>query len=431
MKKLIDLLNSKSNVDEYKIMKRVTSSNELFFIKDELQMNRGKDVEKTTVIVYKNFEENEKKYKGSSSTVLSPTMTLDEMSKAIDTASLAASFVKNEYYELEAPTNQKAPLIPSKFSEGQIIDNISNLVKDIYEENNQFGAFINSTEFFINKIDVQLINSKGIDISYTKYTGEIELIAEAHGEKEAIELYDVIYFSDYDQSSIKKTIIEALKYANLRARAIPMPTVKNLPVILNGIAAKELWGYYTFCASASSIYNHLHDNKVGDNVQGEVKGDKVTIKLTPVLENSNSSSYYDTNGTFLKEFTVIKDGIIENLIASKRFAHYVGVPCTGDIGNTVVSAGTHSEKEFKSGPYLEILRFSDFQSDPMTGNFGGEFRLGIYFDGEKEIPVTLGSISANIKKVQENMYLCKELAQDNNFVGPKLIKFDSITIAGN
>ncbi|AIO18091.1 peptidase PmbA [Candidatus Izimaplasma bacterium HR1] len=431
MKKLIELLNSKKSIDEYKITKTKTSSTELFFIKDELQMNRGKDVLKTTVVVYKNFEENEKKYKGSSSTIISPTMTLDEMSEAIDTASLAASFVKNEYYGLEVPTNETAPKLPSKFSEGNMIDSIAKLVKDLYEENNQFGSFINSTEFFINKQDIRLINSNGIDVSFTKYSGEIELITEAVGKTELIESYDVFYFSDYDKETIKTLILESLEFASLRAKAIPMPKVDNLPVIINGVAAKELWDYYTFNASASAVYNHLHTNKVGDTVQEKGNGDLVSIKLVPYLENSSASSYYDANGTFLKETSIIKDGVIENLIAGKRFAHYLNVPCTGNIRNTVVASGSYTEKELKTGPYLELLKFSDFQSDAMTGNFGGEFRLGIYFDGEKKTPVTLGSISANIKEVQKNMYLSKELIKDNSFIGPKLIKFDNIDIAGN
>lgn len=431
MKKLITLLNNKRNIDEYKIIQTEIASTELFFIKDELQMNRGKDVKRITVVVYKNFEEDSKKYKGSSSAQIAPTMTIDEIDKAIDIAALSASFVKNEYYELEDPSNEIAPIITSKFSEGNMIDSISNLVKDLYEENNQFGSFINSTEFFINKKNIRIINSKGIDVSYTKYDGEIELITENKEGKEAIESYDVIQFSDYNPKTIKELIDESMKFANLRAKAIPMPNVENIPVILNGVAARRLWNYYIFNASASSIYNQLHNNKVGDNIQGEVKGDKVSLKLTPYLENSSRNSYYDTNGTFLKEFEVIQDGVIKNIIAEKRFAHYLDIPCTGDVPNIVVAEGTHSEKELKDGPYLELLKFSSFQSDPMTGNFGGEFRLGIYYDGNKEIPVTLGSISANIKETQGNMYLSKEIVKDDDFIGPKLIKFDNLRIAGN
>jgi len=431
MRKIINLLQNKSNVDEYTITEIKTSSTELFFIKEELQMNRGKDIEEIVVTVYRNFEEDGKKYKGSSTTKLDPTMNLEEMEKQIDTASLAASFVKNEFFNLEQPSTEVAPIIPSKFGEGAVIENISNLVKDLYEENNQFGSFINSTEFFINKKDIRFINSNGIDVSYTKYIGEIELITEANGETESIELYDVLEFSDYVKDSIKNAILEALKFASLRAKAIPMPKVENLPVIMNGIAAQGLWNYYGFSASAGNKYDNLHNNNVGDNIQGETTGDKVTITRKPYLENSSVSQYYDQFGTLLKDVVMVKDGVIENLLANRRYADYLDIPCTGGINNNVVNGGSYTEKELKVPPYLEILKFSAFQSDVMTGNFGGEFRLGIYNDGTKEIPVTLGSIAANIKEVQDKMYLSKELAKDNNFIGPKFIKFDNIRIAGN
>lgn len=431
MKQIIDLLKRKDTIDEYRIIEVKTTSTELFFIKDELQMNRGKDVYDIDVTVYKNFEENGNKFKGSSNTKLSPTMTLSEIEKQLDTAALAASFVKNEYYTLEVPSTEKALPIPSKFSEGEIIENIANLVKDLYEEDNQFGSFINSSEFFINKKELRLLNSNGIDISYTKFTGEIELITEANGETESIELYDVLYLGDYIKKQIKQAIIEALEFANLRAKAIPMPNVSDLPVILNGIAAKGLFEYYEFNVSAASKYNKLHNHSVGDDLQGETTGDKVTITLMPVLENSSKSSYYDMFGTFLKETVIIENGVAKNLVANKRYADYLNLPCTGNIENTVVSPGTYSDEELRTGPYLELLRFSDFQLDPMTGDFGGEFRLGIYFDGKTKTPVTLGSIAANIRDVQDKMYMSKEVAKDDNYIGPKLIKFDTIRIAGN
>jgi len=432
MKELQHLLQLKDTVDEYRITEVTTSSIELFFIKQELQMNRGKDVKHIDVTVYVNFEEEGKRYKGSSTTKLSPTMTLDEMEELIDTAALAASFVKNEFYNLEDPSNEIAPIIPSTFSEGDMIESISNLVRDLYSEDHSSKAFINSTEFFIDKRDVRIINSNGVDVSYTSYRGEIEVITEAEGNTESIELYDVLHFSDYVQEDIIHAIKETIEYASLRALAIPMPNVEHLPVILNGAAAKELWEYYTFNASAGAKYQHLHNNNPGDSIQGkDIKGSTVTITLKPVLPNSTASRYYDIEGTYLKDTVVIKEGILETIIANKRYSDYLGIKATGQIGNTVVEGGIYSEEELKKGPYLELLKFSAFQIDSMTGDFGGEFRLGIYFDGNTKTPVTLGSIAANIKTAQQDMYLSKELVKDNNFIGPKFIKFNNVRIAGN
>lgn len=432
MKELINLLENKTNVDEYFIKETKTSSTELFFIKEKLQMNRGKDVEKTSVTIFRNFENSGKKYKGSSTTILSPSMTIDEIGQAIDTASLAASFVKNEYYELEVPSGEIAPIIPSSFSEGRVIEDISNLVTDLYEEDNQFNAFINSSEFFINKHQTRIINSNGIDQTYTSYKGEVELITEANGETESIELFDILRFSDYDKEDLQTAVKEALYYAKLRAKAIPMPQVENIPVIFNGIAAKRLYSFYEYQYGGGSIYNKFHDNKVGDNIQGEgVIGDKVNIKLTPIIPNSTVNTFYDSFGTYLKETTFMENGIIKNILTSKRNAYYLNLPTTGLIPNTVVSGGQYTEEELKQGPYLELLKFSSFQIQSMTGNFGGEFRLGIYFDGEKEIPVTLGSVSANMYEAQKEMYLSKETVTTTGYSIPKIVKFTNVRIAGN
>ena len=71
-----------------------------------------------------------------------------------------------------------------------------------------------------------------------------------------------------------------------------------------------------------------------------------------------------------------------------------------------------------------------FQMDPLTGDFGGEIRLGWYFDGEVTKPITGGSISGNIKEVESEMYLSSETQRSNNFSGPKTIELHNISLAG-
>ena len=118
------------------------------------------------------------------------------------------------------------------------------------------------------------------------------------------------------------------------------------------------------------------------------------------------------------------------MVADTRFAYYYDLKPTGGLRNIVVKGGQYTEKELRKAPYLEVLSFSAFQMDAMTGFFGGEFRLAIYHDGEKEIPVTQGAVSANLKDVQKEMFLSKETVNSANVVTPKIIKFNKMTIAG-
>lgn len=432
MENIINILNNHPQIDEWKIIKQAISSTELFFIKNEMQMNRAKDVTKLNVTVYKNIEIDGQTFKGSSSVNLSPSYNKEEIKTKIDQAALAASFVKNQYYNLPKPTDKSGKEIVSNFKDGNFIESISNLVKDLYSEDHQFKAFVNSSEFFINKHLISIKNSNGIDVSYEKYKGEIELITEANGEIESIELFDIVNFSEYNPEFIKSVIKEQLYFTSLRAKAIPLPNVGKIPVILNGKAAKELWTFYLSQASASHKYQHLHNNNINDSIQGEdILGDKVTLTMKPVIHNSTRNSYYDEDGFLLEETILVKDGVLKNYLASKRYADYIDCKPTGQLINKCINGGKFTEKELKSAPYLEVISFSAFQMDVMTGNFGGEFRLAIYFDGSKEIPVTLGTVSGNIRNDQKEMYLSKELVNSNDYSVPKVIKFNKMIIAGN
>lgn len=429
IKKIIELLNNHKDVDEFLISKLDDSSKELFFIKDQLQMTRGKDVENITITLYKNFEENGIKYKGSSSIDKVSTLTTEEeLIAKIDSAIEAAAFVKNEYYDLESPTTDKPKEITSAFNDGLITTHIANLVKDLFSEDKDELAFINSCEFFIHKRTVNIFNSNNVDISYKYYYGEIELVTEA-GD---VELFDVLHFSDYDPNWIKETVKDALLKTKLRVKAIPLPEVKDIPVILTGSAVKSFFNYYIAQASGGYKYQGIIDVELNKSVyQDGFKGDDVSINFLPELKNSTKNSYYDSFGTFLKPVEIIKDGIVKRIHSSKKIADYLNIEATGTIGNIQVEAGSLAYEDMIKEPYLMPLSFSAFQMDPMTGNFGGEIRLAIYFDGTKEIPVTLCSASSNIKLVEKDMRFSIETGRQNNFLGPKYIKVNGMGIVGN
>ena len=52
---------------------------------------------------------------------------------------------------------------------------------------------------------------------------------------------------------------------------------------------------------------------------------------------------------------------------------------------------------------------------------GGEVRLGFYFDGEKEIPVTGFSISGNIHELKKNLTLSSDTVTLPRYHGPKYV----------
>ncbi|MCL2193310.1 MAG: modulator protein, partial [Treponema sp.] len=68
--------------------------------------------------------------------------------------------------------------------------------------------------------------------------------------------------------------------------------------------------------------------------------------------------------------------------------------------------------------------------DPVTGDFGSEIRLGFYYDGEKTVPVTGGSISGNMPAIQDTLRMSVKERQYNYYRGPETICIRGASISG-
>lgn len=424
------LMNCK-DIDGWKILEKTTRSSELFFIKKDLDMNRVKDVRHFTVTVYRNFEENGTMYKGSSSTNIHPTMSEQEIKDAVESASFAAKFIKNQYYPMVKPVNAIQPELKSNFSQKSIVEWLPDITDAIFRGDMYKNGWINSAELFINKVDIRIVNSEGVDVSYNKYTGELEFITNWKEESEEVELYRDLKFANFDPDWIVQNVEEMLSMSMGRANAKPMPDLGKHTVLLTGEGARSILEFYYRQANARLVFEGTSNVKIGESIQGEnILGDVINMKLDPFMENSSESAVYDNDGLPLSKVDLIQNGILKCYWGNTQYSHYMNIKPTGDIRNIIVEGGTKSIAAFKQEPYLELISFSNFQMDPFTGDFGGEVRLGWYFDGEKTIPVTGGAVTGNIKEVQQRMYLSKELQVDNNFIGPRTIQLFDVSVSG-
>lgn len=424
------LLNCK-DIDGWKILEKNIKANELFFIKKDLDMNRVKDVHHFTITVYKDFEESGTKYKGSSSTNIHPTMSEEEVKAAVLSAAFAAKFIKNPYYPLVKPDDLVPHKLKSNFSEKPMVEWLPKITDAVFKGDEYKKGWINSAELFINQVDTRIVNSEGVDVSYNNYTGELEFITNWKEESEEIELYKDIKFANFDSEWFTQNVEEMLSISMGRAKATPMPHLGKYTILLTGEGARSLLDFYNTQANVELVFQGISTAKVGESVQGEnIKGDAINMRLDPFVENSSESAAYDNDGLPLSPVSLIENGVLKSYWGNTQYSHYMSVKPTGRIRNIVVEGGRKSLAAFKTEPYLELISFSNFQMDPFTGDFGGEVRLGWYFDGEKTIPVTGGAVTGNIKDVQHEMYLSKELQVDNDFIGPRTIQLFNVSVAG-
>lgn len=430
VERIVKLLESKAINDKWLINYSQIDSKELFFIKDKLDMNRAKSVEHCTVTLYKEIEEGDKKLLGSAAFKVTPGMSDDEIAQCIDTGLYSATLVKNPHYELVKPSESELPELKSNITTENSTEIIKNVIDLVYSLDKANTANVNSMEVFLEQITTKVINSEGVNYTYFLPELMIELVVDCKGEGEEVELYDMIRVSAYDEELLKEKINADLVNVERRAGAAPLKDVSGLPIVLTGEAVKEMFTYYSAKSSTTFVYNKYTQLKVGDNAQGdEVKGDKISITLMPEIPNSPSSKYVDTDGVRLVELPLIKEGKLLSYHGSSRYSQYCEVDITGSIPNVKINSGSMSYDDMTKGECLEVIGFSDFQMNGVTGDFGGEIRLAILHKDGNATAVSGGSITGNITDIQGNIYLSKEEDITGNCQHPKAIKFEGATIA--
>lgn len=419
---------------DWKINEITKSAHELFFVKKTLDMNRSKDVHVCQVTVYVDFEEDGSRYLGQSTTEVAPTMTEEEIKKVLEDAKVGASFVKNAYYELPEPSDESALEISSSFAKDSLSSFMPKLTNALYAPDIHEAGGINSAEIFLTKNDRRIVTSKGIDVSYTSYDNMVEVITDWNDGKEPVESFSLTHYGDYVPEVLTEDVAQLIQDSKDRAHAEDASKLKDIRIILSGHAVKEFLEYFVVKANAKAVYEKISNFEIGQNVQVDgnstLSGDALNIELLPYLEGSSASSPYDADGVLLKPLTLIKDGILKSYYGENQFTSYLGIPATGRLRNIKVEAGSTSIETFKESPYVELLAFSAFQMNFISGEFGGEFRLGKYYDGEKTVAISGGAISENINQVKATMRFSKEVAKYDNYVGPKHIILEGMELAG-
>ncbi|MFO7881921.1 MAG: metallopeptidase TldD-related protein [Kosmotogaceae bacterium] len=427
--KLKEILTKSKDIDGWKIVENSVEDRELFFIKKKFDMNRAKKIRNFYLTIYKDFKENGKTYRGSAEVKLHPTMNDKEIKDVIDSSAYSAKFVKNPWYPIVKPDEE----ISKDFTEDSVFEKLYSVAESLYNSDIYKEGWINSSEFFLNHLKRRIVNSEGVDCSYEKNRLFIEYVTTwKNKEKEEVELYWQILTSRFSENFIQKRSNDSLLQTAYRANATDTPAVENIPVLISGDNMLSLISMFLAKASARMVYEKISTFKIGDNVQGEeIQGDSLSMTIDPSIEGSYYSVPYDKDGLPLKKVKVIDDGVVRRLWGNTRYSYYMDTEPTGSMTNIFVEPGRTSLDELRSGKYLEVREFSDFQTDHTTGDFGGEIRLGWYCDGKDRIPITGGSISGNLGDIKDDFLLSSDTLSVKNYSGPFAIKLNNITISGS
>ncbi|MGN1399112.1 MAG: metallopeptidase TldD-related protein [Erysipelotrichaceae bacterium] len=423
MDKLISILNS-CDVSDYQIVCDETQSHQCFFIRHQLDQHRICTEKKITLTIF--VDNPDKTLRGSAKKEIFAGETEEEIRADIMDMKENALLAFNPYYPLES--NVSYTEAKKDFN---LLDSLKNVITAVESIEETGTEKINSYEVFVNQKYRHIINSQGVEITFNSSDEMVEIVINSTDGSHEVEVYHMIEAgSDRDSESIKAEIEAVFKKANDRSKAQPVKKMSGAHVLISGNDLREFFHYFLDKINTADVYSKMSQNKVGDVVQKGTDCDKITLKVKASLPYSSRNVLYSTEAVKATDFTVLQQGEYVNYVGSRQFAHYLGLTDVGFENNFVVEPGSKTVGEMKQQPYLEIVEFSSFQVDPITGDFGGEFRLAYYYDGTSVKEVTAGSITANINEVLDHIYLSKETRQVNNCIIPATIELFNINVAG-
>ena len=420
--RIIDILKNTSGISDWRVLTTRTESNELFFVHKNLETVRSTDTTDIKVSVYVLHGDK----LGEATFSVYSSYDDEKIAEEIEKAKKKANIIANQPYSL--PENEQGEYVSASNFAQYSPRELASLISDAcFEADCVDGGSINALEVFVYKDIVSVKNSRGIDKTQIKYRAMVEAIPTFNGA-ESVELYEQYNFTEFDRSLVVEEI--AKKMREVRDRYEAKPPVEKLacPVVLDAPELEQLFGNFIGNLTFAAVYQHSNAFGIGDDIQRDAKGDRITLTMCGEVKGSVSSSSFDADGITLVDRTVIENGTAKALWGGTRYAQYLGEAATGNLGCMSVECGTLTDADKMSTPYFRCASMSGLQVDIYNDYIGGEVRLGYYFDGEREIPVTGISISGKLSLALANMRLSSDEITYESYHGPKCAIFDGIEI---
>ena len=394
---------------------------EFYFIRHQLDQHRAKAVDSFSVKVYRNLENGQ--FLGSASAKISPDASKEEMRRIVDGLCRDASYVKNPFYTLNGPAVNHEAAEPAPMDMKAVCGDFLRVMRSLPETETED---LNSYEIFVSEIRRRFLNSEGVDVTSVYPSSMVEAVVNARRDGHEIELYRLLKSGTCDPEQLSRELAEALTYGRDKLVASPTPALGKADVIFSTDPARELYVYFLSRLNTSMVYRGMSDWKTGDMVAPE----NLTLRAVRTLPNSSWNTPYDEEGAPVRDLTLIDHGKAAGYWGPRQFSQYMKVNDSFDVYNAAVSGGTESAEELRTGDYLEVVEFSDFQVDDITGDIAGEIRLAYLHRDGKVTPVSGGSVSGSMTELAKTMRFSAESRQYNCHLIPAVTRLQGVTVTG-
>ena len=418
------------DVKAWQLVKTFKESREIYMIGEKTEAFRYNTTSNYSALVHRKSKQ--KKTIGESQTKFQ--LFPRKWKQFVDQAIKMAGLIENPEYFLsefwEADTSQN-PVYDTELAENlsQNIFRINETINRISKQQLS-GCKLASSEIFLERFETKFQNSNELEISLpsTKVLWDFVLLSEDRN-MEMNRFSKRRFLDHFDWVEVLET---ESRYLNDLQNAQAPPTGKY-PVILAEEPLDTLFDYFLTHASGASLYHDFSNFALGRSVYKDerVPKEALHIATSPFIVGGMKSGLIDSLGFPLKETVLIENGALKNFAINGKLSSLLGRERTTELSNIKVKAGKTRYKDFIQKGVFELLRFSTFQPDGITGAFSGEIRLGYWHKNGQKIPIKGGSLSGISQEAFLNAYFSQETVNRENYLGPQGIFFEELTLAGN
>ena len=432
--RLAALLASTNGVADWKLRHRADRETQLYLVGQRREALRTVDGDRYDATVYVDHEGK----RGSSGATLLRDYP-DEWVDRIAAAVFRAGLQSNPPFGLPGKARYRAvPLVDPTIRDRpderaqEVADRLLRLVR------REAGVRLSSAEVFLSYAGTRFANSCGAEGAYDETTAEVEFVILAgDGVRgtEALAEYGRRRVADL---ALEESVADASRFARDALVATPPRSARAGVVVFSGEPLRDgtisdFWQPFRFHLSAEAAYRKLSRFAPGRSItSGRLAGEPLRLSADPTLRYGVASAPFDRDGVALRRAPLVEGGKLERYWATKEYADYLGVEPTGALTNIDVAAGRSSERQLLSdGPVLQVVSFSWFNPDFVTGDFSCEIRLGYERRRGTVRPVKGGAVQGNLFAAFARARFGREVEWMGTYHGPRAIRFERLIVAGS
>jgi PmbA protein len=325
-----------------------------------------------------------------------------DMQAAIDQAVLMAGLVANPVHSLPAP----APLPDVLLVDPDLRKDPSAVTRNMMEQIRAAAAkhsdvHLTGAECFGEIHTTHLVNSRGVDAEQESTHIQVEFVLHSQRGESDVETFTEMTRRCVGDLHLEEQVEQRARHTLDQFETIAPPSWLGPVVLRNGVLAQFVagdtlhGGVLQSLGSAASKYAKISPWEIGKSIfRGDVKGDSLTVWANRCMPFGSNSNRFDEEGLPAQRLALIHANELVAFAASQRYADYLHLPATGAFGGVELPPGQAPSSALLAEPYVEIIQFSWFNPDLITGDFATEIRLGTWCRMEFANPSAAASLSA-------------------------------------